>query len=150
MSDSSSVIVIAKSSSKTGLVSEKRTPCFLKLLSALRTSHSKTILPSLYVHFVHTTTPTSSFSRNRQGPKHRARCHVPPTAPVSVPYSLFTSLLTSRPPKAHSCREYAGRAGAGRRPTERDGGSCDSSPRCARRDTSCRRSRSEEHTSELQ
>src|ERR1035437_4766487 len=100
MSDSSSAIVIAKSSSKTALVSEKRTPCFLKLLLALRTSHSEPILSSLYVHFVHTTTPTSSFSRNRQGPKHRARCHVPPTAPVSVPYSLRSSHLVRRRPIA--------------------------------------------------
>src|ERR1035438_4342096 len=52
-SDSSSMSVIAKSSTKTGTASVKRTSCFLKFASALRGSHSQLIPPLPYARIVH-------------------------------------------------------------------------------------------------
>src|SRR5580693_6578191 len=56
-SDSSSTIVMAEGSSNTGIASGIRTPCLRKLIPALLASSHSKLTNSVYVYFVHTSTP---------------------------------------------------------------------------------------------
>src|SRR5579883_823620 len=74
-SDSSSVIVIAYGSSKTGIASGNRTPCFRKFSPAFPSSSHSNPTSQLYAQVVHTATSALRQPRPHQ---QRIRVRLPP------------------------------------------------------------------------